>query len=103
MVSTVIAHDLNFVSSDFSNYASLCCCDNVTSIDVWDVDLWYRWLKEQGPALASLGPLVQAVGARVRSQFDRPWRADEARQGRLVVIAEHDDINPDAIRKVLEG
>lgn len=37
--------------------------DNVTSIDVWDVDLWYRWLKEQGPALASLGPLVQAVGA----------------------------------------
>ena len=47
--------------------------------------------------------LVQAVGARIRSQFDRPWRADEARQGRLVVIAEHDDINPDAIRKVLEG
>ncbi|QPH55368.1 cobalamin biosynthesis protein CobW [Pontivivens ytuae] len=37
--------------------------------------------------------LVQAVGARVRTQFDRPWAADEARQGRLVVIAEHDDID----------
>ncbi|WP_324072956.1 MAG: PH domain-containing protein [Erythrobacter sp.] len=37
--------------------------DNVTSIDVWDVDIWYGWLKEQGPALASLGPLVQAASA----------------------------------------
>ena len=45
--------------------------------------------------------LVQAVGARVRHQYDRPWRADEARAGRLVVIAEHDDINPDAIRAIL--
>ncbi|MHA6263850.1 cobalamin biosynthesis protein CobW [Arenibacterium sp. CAU 1754] len=47
--------------------------------------------------------LVQAVGARVRSQFDRKWKADEPRQGRLVVIAEHDDINPDAIRAALVG
>ncbi|WP_323765145.1 cobalamin biosynthesis protein CobW [Marinovum sp.] len=45
--------------------------------------------------------LVQAVGARVRHQYDRPWKADEPRQGRLVVIAEHDDVNPDAIRAVL--
>lgn len=45
--------------------------------------------------------LVQAVGARVRHQYDRPWKADEPRQGRLVVIAEHDDIRPDAIRAVL--
>ncbi len=45
--------------------------------------------------------LVQAVGARVRHQFDRPWAPDEARQGRLVVIAEHDDIRPQAIRDVL--
>jgi len=37
--------------------------------------------------------LVQAVGARVRHQFDRPWRPDEPRLGRLVVIAEHDDID----------
>ncbi|MGI3211873.1 cobalamin biosynthesis protein CobW [Roseovarius tibetensis] len=45
--------------------------------------------------------LVQAVGARVRHQYDRPWKPDEARAGRLVVIAEHDDINPEAIRAVL--
>ena len=45
--------------------------------------------------------LVQAVGARVRHQFDRPWAANEARQGRLVVIAEHDDVNATAIRDAL--
>lgn len=45
--------------------------------------------------------LVQAVGARVRHQYDRMWEAGEARQGRLVVIAEHDDINSAAIRAVL--
>ncbi|WP_113912673.1 cobalamin biosynthesis protein CobW [Roseovarius dicentrarchi] len=45
--------------------------------------------------------LVQAVGARVRHQFDRPWAPNEARQGRLVVIAEHDDINADVIRAAL--
>ncbi|MBT8409961.1 MAG: cobalamin biosynthesis protein CobW [Alphaproteobacteria bacterium] len=45
--------------------------------------------------------LVQAVGARVRHQFDRPWQADEARRGRLVVIAEHDDIDTAAIKSVL--
>ncbi len=45
--------------------------------------------------------LVQAVGARVRHQYDRAWKADEPRQGRLVVIAEHDDVSPDAIRAVL--
>jgi cobalamin biosynthesis protein CobW len=47
--------------------------------------------------------LVQAVGARVRHQFDRPWQTDEARQGRLVVIAEHDDINEASIRAILAG
>jgi cobalamin biosynthesis protein CobW len=30
--------------------------------------------------------LVQAVGRRVTHQYDRPWSADEAREGRLVVI-----------------
>ncbi|MCE2739550.1 MAG: cobalamin biosynthesis protein CobW [Rhodobacter sp.] len=47
--------------------------------------------------------LVQAVGARVRVQYDRPWGADEARQGRLVVIAQHDDIDADQIRLALAG
>jgi cobalamin biosynthesis protein CobW len=44
--------------------------------------------------------LVQAVGARVRMQYDRPW-GSAPRQSQLVVIAEHDDIDPTAIRKVL--
>ncbi len=43
--------------------------------------------------------LVQAVGERVRHQFDRPW--DGPRQSRLVVIAEHDDIDAAKIREVL--
>jgi len=30
--------------------------------------------------------LLQAVGARVTHQYDRPWNATEAREGRLVVI-----------------
>ncbi|WP_300060694.1 cobalamin biosynthesis protein CobW [uncultured Roseobacter sp.] len=45
--------------------------------------------------------LVQAVGARVRHQYDRPWQPDEARRGRLVVIAEHDDIHRATIEAVL--
>lgn len=45
--------------------------------------------------------LVQGVGARIRRQFDRAWRPDEDRLGRLVVIAEHDDIDSEAIRSIL--
>lgn len=45
--------------------------------------------------------LVQAVGARVRHQYDRAWPAGEPRQGRLVVIAEHDDIRRDVIEAAL--
>ena len=45
--------------------------------------------------------LVQSVGARVRHQYDRPWNADEPRRGRLVVIAEHDDIRRDVIEAAL--
>ncbi|PKB25380.1 cobalamin biosynthesis protein CobW [Novosphingobium kunmingense] len=47
--------------------------------------------------------LVQAVGARVRHQYDRPWRPDEARHTTLVVIAEHDHVDADTIRAVLVG
>ena len=47
--------------------------------------------------------LVQAVGARVRHQYDRPWRPDEARRTTMVVIAEHDHIDADAIRATLLG
>jgi cobalamin biosynthesis protein CobW len=41
------------------------------------------------------------VGSRVRHQYDRPWGADEPRVGRLVVIAEHDDVDAVAIRAAL--
>lgn len=44
--------------------------------------------------------LVQAVGARVRHQFDQPW-GSRPREGKLVVIAEHDHLNPQAVQAVL--
>lgn len=46
--------------------------------------------------------LVQAVGARVRQQFDRPW-GEAPRQSRLVVIAERGDLDPAAIAAHLGG
>ncbi len=46
--------------------------------------------------------LVQAVGARVRMQYDRPWGA-APRASQLVVIAEMADVNEAAIRAVLLG
>lgn len=45
--------------------------------------------------------LVQAVGARVRHQFDRPWTAAEPRATRLVVIAEQGHLDPEAVRAAL--
>lgn len=44
--------------------------------------------------------LVQAVGARVRAQYDRPWGA-EPRATRLVVIAERHAVDEAAIRAAL--
>lgn len=44
--------------------------------------------------------LVQAVGPRVRHQYDRPWGA-QPRQGRLVVIAEKGDLNAAALQAAL--
>ncbi|MFD2175743.1 MULTISPECIES: cobalamin biosynthesis protein CobW [Rhodobacter] len=44
--------------------------------------------------------LVQAVGERVRHQYDQPW-GERPRRSALVVIAEHDDVNEDAIRALL--
>ncbi len=41
--------------------------------------------------------LVQAVGERVRHQFDRPW-GNDPRRSRLVVIGEQGDIDEAAIR-----
>lgn len=47
--------------------------------------------------------LVQAVGARVRSQYDRLWQAGEPRITRLVAIAERDHIDADAIRQAIQA
>ncbi|MBX9738673.1 MAG: cobalamin biosynthesis protein CobW [Beijerinckiaceae bacterium] len=61
-------------------------------------------LRVKGYAAVSGKPmrlLVQAVGARVRHQYDRPWKPEEGRRGRLVVIAEHDDVDAAAIRGIL--
>ena len=44
--------------------------------------------------------LVQAVGARVRYQYDRPW-GTSPRVSQLVVIAEHHHVDEAAIRAVL--
>ena len=44
--------------------------------------------------------LLQAVGARIRSQYDQPWGM-APRRTELVVIAERDDIDEAAIRRVL--
>jgi cobalamin biosynthesis protein CobW len=41
--------------------------------------------------------LLQAVGERVRHQFDSAW-GGRPRQSKLVVIGEHDDIDEAAIR-----
>lgn len=46
--------------------------------------------------------LVQAVGARISLQYDRPW-GEAARRSRLVVIAEHDDLDETRIRAILAG
>ncbi|MDO5648587.1 cobalamin biosynthesis protein CobW [Paracoccus sp. (in: a-proteobacteria)] len=45
--------------------------------------------------------LVQAVGARVRHQYDQPWTGPRA--SRLVVIGEHHDVDRSAIRAVLDS
>jgi cobalamin biosynthesis protein CobW len=63
-------------------------------------------LRVKGYAAISGKPmrlLVQAVGSRVRSQFDKMWQPDEVRNGQLVVIAEHDHINVPVINKILKG
>jgi cobalamin biosynthesis protein CobW len=46
--------------------------------------------------------LVQGVGSRLHHQFDRPWRSDENRQGRLVIIGQT-GIDRDAIARAITG
>lgn len=44
--------------------------------------------------------LIQGVGSRLQHQFDRPWRPDESRQGRLVVIGQK-GLNRDVIAQAI--
>jgi cobalamin biosynthesis protein CobW len=46
--------------------------------------------------------VVQGVGARVDSYFDRPWRPEEDRRTRLVVIGER-GVDVEAVRSALAG
>src|SRR6202045_4657810 len=65
----------------------------------------HRVLRAKGYVAVAGKPmrlLVQGVGTRVRAQFDRPWRADEQRLSRIVVIGER-GIDHDAITAVLTG
>ena len=47
--------------------------------------------------------VIQAVGPRIETYFDRPWRADETRETRLVVIGLHDGLDEDAIGAALRA
>lgn len=47
--------------------------------------------------------LVQAVGSRVRTSYDRPWRGDEPRRTRLVVIAERGRVDATTVEAALAG
>lgn len=44
--------------------------------------------------------LVQAVGKRFRVQYDQPW-GSEPRRSRLVIIAEHDDLDAARVKEIL--
>jgi cobalamin biosynthesis protein CobW len=46
--------------------------------------------------------VIQSVGARVQRYYDRPWRSDEARRSRLVVIGHH-DLDQVAVAAALAG
>lgn len=46
--------------------------------------------------------LIQGVGARLQHQFDRAWRLNESRQGRIVVIGQK-GLDRDAIARQIAG
>jgi cobalamin biosynthesis protein CobW len=47
--------------------------------------------------------VIQAVGSRIDTYFDRPWAPGEARGTRLVVIGLHDEMDDVAIREAIEA
>jgi cobalamin biosynthesis protein CobW len=46
--------------------------------------------------------VLQGVGDRVQHYFDRAWRSDEARRGRIVVIGER-ELDQRAVEAALLG
>jgi cobalamin biosynthesis protein CobW len=46
--------------------------------------------------------LIQGVGTRIQQQFDRAWRAGEARRGQLVVIGQR-GLDREAIARAIAG
>jgi cobalamin biosynthesis protein CobW len=47
--------------------------------------------------------VIQAVGSRIDSYFDRPWTPGEPRGTRLVVIGLHDEMDDEAIVREIKG
>ena len=47
--------------------------------------------------------VIQAVGSRIDSYFDRPWMPDEVRSTRLVVIGLHDEMDDVAILREIKA
>ena len=64
----------------------------------------FRGLAASGwhTAALTMRLLVQGVGARFTHHYDRPWRSDEPRAGRLVVIGQK-GIDRGAITAALTG
>ncbi len=50
---------------------------------------------------AAMRLLVQGVGQRFDSQFDRPWRSDETRNSQLVFIGDH--LDADQLQRELQA
>ncbi len=66
----------------------------------------HKILRVKGFAAISGKPMrlvIQAVGSRVHTQYDKIWQPEDIRSGQLVVIAEHENINVPAIRKILKS
>ena len=98
-------HDHEDFDSAVFTIAELATPDDLTA-RVERLAKEHHVLRVKGYAVVSGKPmrlLVQAVGNRVRTQFDRMWTAGEAKQGRLVVIAEHEHLDIPAIKAVLAG
>jgi len=98
-------HDHEDFDSAVLNLPELAAPDQLTS-RIKKLADEHHVLRVKGYAVVSGKPmrlLVQAVGGRVRTQFDRMWAADEPKCGRLVVIGKHDHLDIQVIEAILAG